>query len=205
MRQTTRYTGALVVSGSVTFSLFMLMSGLVAQDDLHLDPIKPPKIPNVIQMDKEVEPKPKGPTTVEPIPPVTVPPTYEPPLTGDQENNIFIPKQPELSPPTSTSDVDYSFVSEGEMTLLASTRPNYPISAQEKGIEGYCEISLTVNADGTVDPTSIRFVDGDPGKVFFKASRKAALKFRYQPRVRQGVALTVENVVYRFWFKLPKE
>ena len=60
----------------------------------------------------------------------------------------------------------------------------YPRRAQARGISGHCTVEYTVTASGaTRDPVVI---DCQPPGVFEEASLRAALKFKYRPRVVDG-------------------
>jgi protein TonB len=91
--------------------------------------------------------------------------------------------------------------SDGEYLPIVKVQPMYPNRAASRGIEGYCIVQYTVTTTGTTrDPV----VTDCPNKVFARASMKAALKFKYKPRVVDGVAVEVPGVRNKFTFQLDK-
>ena len=72
----------------------------------------------------------------------------------------------------------------------------YPRRANSRGIEGYCTVEYTVTKTGSIkDPVP---VDCQPKGYFERASVRAALKFKYKPRVIDGDAIDVLGVQNRF-------
>ena len=89
-------------------------------------------------------------------------------------------------------------VSDGEYLPIVKIAPAYPISALNRGIEGYCTVEYTVTAAGTVKDVVV--IDADPKGVFDKVSIEAALKFKYKPRVVNGEPIAVAGVrnIFRY-------
>ncbi len=74
----------------------------------------------------------------------------------------------------------------------------YPPLAQESGLEGDVVLKLTVAADGTVADAE---VVQEAGHGFDEAARQAALKFRFDPAMRDGQP-TSARILYRYSFTL---
>jgi len=90
--------------------------------------------------------------------------------------------------------------SDGEYLPIVKVAAVYPRRAQTRGITGYCIVEYTVTTSGaTRDPVA---VDCQPAGVFDRASVKAALKFKYKPRVIDGEAVEVAGVRNRFIYEL---
>ena len=105
-----------------------------------------------------------------------------------------------------TAQVDVSIESsgmssgDGEYLPIVKVAPIYPRRAQTRGITGYCIVEYTVTASGAIrDPKA---VDCQPAGVFDAASVKAATKFKYKPRVVDGVAIEVGGVQNKFTYEL---
>ena len=92
--------------------------------------------------------------------------------------------------------------------------PKYPREMWQRRIEGSVDVEFTVNEDGftenahvikvvTSDPdgTKKALASGDENESFAVAALAAVKKFRYAPRVENGVAVPVENVKWRVVFK----
>jgi protein TonB len=91
-------------------------------------------------------------------------------------------------------------VSDGEMLPLVNIQPTYPTRAAQRGIEGWAQVAFTVTDVGGVRDVVV--VDAEPRGMFDQASIRAAERFRFQPRVVNGVAVEVPNVQYVFRFRL---
>ena len=68
---------------------------------------------------------------------------------------------------------------------LTKQRPIYPQAMPLNGIEGFCIVSYTVTAVGTIEQHPFP-VECDPIGLFEGASVDAALAFTYRPRVVGG-------------------
>ena len=81
---------------------------------------------------------------------------------------------------------------------LVRVNPDYPRRALERGIEGWVHVRFTITAAGTVKDLVV--VDAEPKGVFDEAASKAVLRWRYNPRVENGVAVerVGEQTLIRF-------
>lgn len=81
---------------------------------------------------------------------------------------------------------------------LVRVNPEYPRRALERGIEGWVHVRFTITAAGTVKDLVV--VDSEPKGVFDEAASKAVLRWRYNPRVENGVAVerVGEQTLIRF-------
>jgi len=91
---------------------------------------------------------------------------------------------------------------EGMPRLIHEVEPRYPARAAARGIEGWVQVKFTIMADGTVDPFSIEITDADPWGMFNSAAIRAIEKFRYEPRVVDGVAVEMSNFQHVVRFEL---
>lgn len=82
---------------------------------------------------------------------------------------------------------------------IAKQAPTYPQRALDKGIEGECTVTYTVNAQGWVEQPE---VVGACHPLFIRPSLAAAQSFRYQPRVIEGRAVAVPNVKNTFTYRI---
>ncbi|MEO0573995.1 MAG: TonB family protein [Pseudomonadota bacterium] len=91
-------------------------------------------------------------------------------------------------------------VDENEYLPLARVAPDYPRSALRDGIQGYVDFSFTVDTRGR--PTDIQIVGGENVRVFAESAKRALRRFKYKPRVVDGVAVDVPNVETRIRFAI---
>lgn len=91
------------------------------------------------------------------------------------------------------------FSADGEYLPIVKVAPIYPRSAQTRGLEGYCIVRYVVTTVGSVRDPEV--VDCS-SRIFERASMRAALKFKYKPRVIDGEAVEVKGVLNRFTYEL---
>ena len=76
---------------------------------------------------------------------------------------------------------------EGDSIPLVVIRPMYPREAQMKGLEGWVQVEFTITATGTVK--NPRVTQAQPPRVFNREAIRAVLKFKFKPRIVNGVAV----------------
>ena len=77
--------------------------------------------------------------------------------------------------------------SDRDVIPLVRISPDYPQRALSRGIQGWVQVQFTITAAGTVkDP---KVVDADPKNIFDDAALRAIARWRYNPKVQEGVAV----------------
>ncbi|HUF73911.1 MAG TPA: TonB family protein [Gammaproteobacteria bacterium] len=89
--------------------------------------------------------------------------------------------------------------SDGEYLPIVKVAPVYPMRALQRRLEGYVIVEFVVTASGSVRDIVV-VESSEP--VFEQAAIDAAMKFRYKPRVVDGVPIEVAGVQNRITFKL---
>jgi protein TonB len=74
---------------------------------------------------------------------------------------------------------------EGDIIPVVVIRPQYPREAALSGIEGWVKVEFTITESGTV--RNPRVVDARPPRVFNREAIRAILKWKFKPRVIDGV------------------
>ena len=120
-----------------------------------------------------------------------------------------------ISKPKAQKMTGGSFFRDGEYIPLFKVTPIYPRRAQERGTQGYALVRFTITDSGTVeDVVPVEGMCGDPQNpetefrpctMFNSASARAALKLKYKPKVVDGKATSVEDVLHRFTFVLAED
>jgi len=83
---------------------------------------------------------------------------------------------------------------------LVRVDPEYPERARQQGLGGYVIVEFTVSPAGTVkDP---RVIEAEPRLVFEESVLRAVRRWRYNPKVENGVAVA-RLVQTRLTFKPP--
>lgn len=86
------------------------------------------------------------------------------------------------------------------MQLVSGTGPVYPPAAKAQGIEGVVVVRYGVSLDGRV--VDARVDRAQPEGVFESAALAAVRSWRYNPALKNGEPVAVENVVSTLRFEL---
>ena len=183
----------------VAAGLFFIMQYLIASADPQIDDKKRTKLADIHMPEREIDTNLKEQKPDKVDDPEEPPPDMDTPdLDMDMDIDVI-----NIAP---TAQVDLAINStgmstgDGEYLPIVKVAPIYPRRAQSRGISGYCIVEYTVMASGAIrDPVA---VDCQPSGVFEKASVKASLKFKYKPRVVDGVAIEVGGVQNKFTYEL---
>lgn len=198
-----RWLISVVMAAGITLALFYFMQFLIATGDQFDERISVVKMVDATMPDITLEvieeiDKP------EPIEDVN---QEEPDL---QEKQINLSDGPSLNIQRATIDIDTGLqfgqatisATDGDFLPLVAIAPQYPTRAAQRGIEGWCLVSFTVDALGNVDDDTITVVDAEPPNIFNRASTRAAARFKFQPRVKNGQGVPVPGVQYLFRYQL---
>lgn len=187
---------AAILAVGVTFGLFIFMYKLISSGDSinqDLEAITgirfgPVDIPDELQTRERKKPKP-------PPPPKEPPP---PPKMQVQQQEV-VQNMPQIDVPNidnpmvggegiylgSFSQIDKT--EEGDVIPIVRINPMYPRDAQIRGLEGWVKLEFTITEVGTVkDP---KVIEADPPRVFNREALRAILKWKFKPRVVDGVAV----------------
>ncbi|GHF16889.1 protein TonB [Kordiimonas sediminis] len=200
----TRFIAAIAAAAGVTFGLFMVMQQLVTFEDVSLAEPKQFRFVDVVQ-DIQDQPPQRMERKVEKPPEVEAPPpeldTPDVEIADPNAMNLSVSRA-NVNSGVDMGGIDLGPSQDGDYLPLVRVQPQYPRRAQERGVEGYVIVELTVNEDGTVPPESIIIIEAEPKGYFERAARKAAEKFKYKPKVINGKGVPVTGVKYRFTFDL---
>lgn len=196
-----RYIFSIVVGSVITLSLIFVMHLLIehAEDAVtkertkhQLDFVRVRRNETLNTEDFTPEKPPKPPETPPEVPP--------------QDMDSVDPSAPTVNvpPPTVESSVEVGGpggmnVAEGDYLPIVRVAPVYPARALSRGIEGYVDMGFTVTTTGTVKDPVVLF---STSSLFDRAAERAVLKFKYKPRVVDGVPVDVPNVKTRITFKI---
>tara|TARA_B100001167_G_scaffold44270_1_gene25383 strand:+ start:1614 stop:2204 length:591 start_codon:yes stop_codon:yes gene_type:complete len=191
------------IAAGVTLGLFFFMSVLIATGETLSERVSVVKVVDATMPDIELEvieeiDKP------EPIEELT---EEQPEL---QEKQINLDSGPSLNIERATIDIDTGLqltnasinATDGDYLPLVAIAPQYPTRAAQRGIEGWCLVSFTVNGLGSVVEETITVVDAEPPQIFNRSSVRAAARFKFQPRVEDGIGVEVAGVQYLFRYQL---
>lgn len=196
-----RYVFSIVTGVVVTLSLLFVMHLLIEYGESavtkerarhQLDFVRVRRNEQVNTEDFTPEKPPKPPET----PPETPPQDMD--NIDPDAPSINVP-QPEVSADTDIGGPGSMNIAEGDYLPIVRVAPVYPARALSRGLEGHVDLSFTVTTAGTVrDPVVIY----STSSLFERAATRAVLKFKYKPRVVDGVPVDVPNVKTRITFKI---
>ena len=87
-----------------------------------------------------------------------------------------------------------------ELIPIVRIAPQFPRKAFMSSISGWVKVKMMVNARGSVDDAVV--VDARPRHVFDREATRAALKFKFKPRIVDGVPVKAE-ATQTFEFEYP--
>lgn len=200
---------AAMVAVGITCGLFLLMYKLISMGSdqrteldaisgIHFGPVEIPD--EVIEKSRRKPPRPKPPgeppppprlqvsrmdQAVQEIPDMDIPP-IEIPLTSGA--GMFIGNFEQVGK-----------TAEGDVIPIVRINPIYPREAALKGQEGWVRIEFTITETGTVKSPEV--IDAMPPRIFNREAIRAILKWKFKPRVVDGVAVE-RRAVQTIDFKL---
>ena len=198
-----RWALSAAMAVGITAGLFYFMQFLIATGERFSDPVEVIRIVDATMPDIELDvvEEIERPEPIEEVvqEDVDIP---EKQISLDSGPSIAISRQDidigdglDLTPATiSNTDGDY--------LPLVAIAPQYPTRAAQRGIEGWCLVSFTVDGLGNVVEDSIVVVDAEPPNIFDRSSVRAAARFKFQPRVVDGQGVEVPGVQYVFRYEL---
>ena len=196
-----RYAFSIVTGVVVTLSLLFVMHLLIEYGESAVTKERVKHQLDFVRVKRNENLNTEDFTPEKPPPPPEVPPDVPP-----QEIDNIDPNAPSINvaPPSVAANTDIGGpsamnVAEGDYLPIVRVAPVYPARALSRGLEGYVDLRFTVTSAGTVaDPV----VDFSTSSLFERAAIRAVLKFKYKPRVKDGVAIDVPNVKTRITFKI---
>ncbi|EJN8558002.1 energy transducer TonB [Vibrio alginolyticus] len=80
--------------------------------------------------------------------------------------------------------------------------PRYPSKALKRRVEGYVIMRFTIDATGR--PKDIEVIEAEPERMFEREAIRALKKWKYQPKVEDGVSIEQFGQTAKVEFKLAK-
>ena len=196
-----RYVFSIVVGSFITLTLIFVMHLLIehAEDaisnererhQLDFVRIKRNETLNTEELTPEKPPKPPE------VPPEVPPQDLD--VVDPNAPTIKIPA-PEVSANVDIGGPGGMNIAEGDYLPIVRVAPIYPARALSRGVEGYVDMSFTVTTAGAVKDPIVIF---STSSLFERAATRAVLKFKYKPRVVDGVPVEVPGVKTRISFQI---
>lgn len=210
-----RFSLSLGVGIFITVLLFYIMQSLIQSGKSVLNEASVTTIVDFVRLKQEQVLETKKRKPKKPPPPDEPPPDIRPQLSSVNVNKAaFSMARVEVSVDIDVGGGGFG-ISDGEYLPIVKVQPIYPRRALSRGMSGWVIVEFTVTAQGTVrGPFVVRncaavanlrnpedCID-HPGSIFDSAALKAALKFKYKPKVIDGVAVDTAGVLNKISFEL---
>ena len=92
--------------------------------------------------------------------------------------------------------------SDTEEIPLVRVNPIYPERAQQRGIEGWVDVTFTITASGAVKDAVVTAYH--PNRIFNRAALRAIRKWKYSPKIQDGAPVDRPGEIVRLVFEMPK-
>jgi protein TonB len=190
-------------AAAVTFALFWVMQALIGVAGEMLEE-KPSLVVDFVRLKRDTEPETKKREIPDRKPPEQPPPppqmNFSQNLNPDDGVGVIIP---DVDAGLELAATDLSAGgSDRDVVPLVRVEPQYPMSAKQRGVEGWVELRFTITAAGTV--ADIVVTASVPGTVFNKSAVQAVSKWKYNPKIENGTAVDRPGVRQRIKFELPR-
>lgn len=196
-----RYAFSIVIGTLVTLSLLFVMHLLILYGE---DAVQKERTKHNLEF---VRVKRNESLNTEDFTPEKPPkPPETPPETPPQDMDNVDPNTPTINIAAPAVDTNMDIggpggmnIAEGDYLPIVRVAPVYPARALSRGLEGHVDLSFTVTQTGTVIDPIVVF---STSSLFERAATRAVLKFKYKPRVVDGVPVDVPGVKTRITFKI---
>jgi protein TonB len=203
IRSGARYVIAGSLALTMTFLLFLGMQALIAGgNDVMTEPAKG-NVLDFIRLKQEEavvkkERKPQKPAKPKEPPPQMTPPQMQ--QANPNANAVKSSFAADIQEGSGLSGGLSLDSGDGDYLPIVKVAAVYPRRAQSRGIEGFVIVEFVVTKTGAVSQAIV--VKAEPEGVFDRAALDAVAKFKYKPRVVDGVAMEVAGVQNRITFEI---
>jgi protein TonB len=196
-----RYAFSIVIGTVVTLSLLFVMHLLILYGE---DAVSKERVRHNLEF---VRVKRNEALNTEDFTPEKPPkPPETPPETPPQDMDNVDPNAPTINIAAPSVDTNMDIggpggmnIAEGDYLPIVRVAPVYPARALSRGLEGHVDLSFTVTQTGTVIDPLVVF---STSSLFERAATRAVLKFKYKPRVVDGIPVDVPGVKTRITFRI---
>lgn len=202
----------LLISASVTFGLFALMTKLIANA---VHPLE--EKPIIIAIEAVMPEKDSKIRTIDPL--ITPPPPPQPQYCDVPqfcEASKMRPFEVNNTKPNTDStapliiefsgpdaDIFPNFtLSFGLLNPIIRVDPVYPAQAARDGREGWVRLSFTITETGDVE--DVKVIDSQPRHIFDNAAQRALKKWKFRPGIRDGRVAKLFNNQVQLNFSLDR-
>lgn len=195
-----RMLGALVAGASCALALGWFMEYLIRTSDLVLEDSSRIQMLDFVRVKREeaVERKDRTPPKPQLQDTPDVPPMPNESL--DATSQLSVSAMPaEAGIDLNRGGIGFG-AGEGDYLPIVKVAPIFPRRALLEGIFGECLVEYTVTTAGTTRDVRV-ITEECTSTLFYKPSIEAAKRFKYKPRVIDGVPVEVKGVLNMFYYR----
>ena len=193
-------TSTAVIGGAaMTFAAFAFMQYLISGEQRA--PVKPGGDIIVEIFQAPEDSKVRHIQKIQPPPPIPKVPQKAPPLDTSADPVLAISDFTPITIDDFGGDINNTINRPtGDATPIVRINPKYPSTAARDGIEGWVQLSFSISPTGEViDPVVI---NAEPKRTFDREAIRAIKRWKYRPKVIEGVAQLQTGQTVQLDFKL---
>ncbi|MBE3672169.1 MULTISPECIES: energy transducer TonB [Pseudoalteromonas] len=193
-------TSTAVIGGAaMTFAAFAFMQYLISGEQRA--PVKPGGDIIVEIFQAPEDSKVRHIQKIQPPPPMPKVPQKAPPLDTSADPVLAISDFTPVTIDDFGGDINNTINRPtGDATPIVRINPKYPTTAARDGIEGWVQLSFSISPTGEViDPVVI---NAEPKRTFDREAIRAIKRWKYRPKVIEGVAQLQTGQTVQLDFKL---
>ena len=193
-------TSTAVIGGAaMTFAAFAFMQYLISGEQRA--PVKPGGDIIVEIFQAPEDSKVRHIQKIQPPPPMPKVPQKAPPLDTSADPVLAISDFTPVTIDDFGGDINNTINRPtGDATPIVRINPKYPTTAARDGIEGWVQLSFSISPNGEViDPVVI---NAEPKRTFDREAIRAIKRWKYRPKVIEGVAQLQTGQTVQLDFKL---
>jgi len=193
-------TAAIIGGGVMTFAAFAFMQYLISAEQRADVKTGPDITVEIYEVPKDSKVQVKQ--TLPPPPTAKMPPKTPPRPAIDNPDTVVVA---DLTPTMTFDNIGDTLSKSinqptGDATPIVRINPKYPPVAARDGIEGWVQISFSISPTGEVINPVI--IDAEPKRVFDREAIRAIKRWKYRPKVVEGVAQLQANQSVQLDFKI---
>lgn len=210
----TRISLSMLLGILVTVALFYLMQALIAGGRSAMTKNESIRLVDFVRVKQQMQAQTKEMHPKKPPPPEKAPPPATPKFNVAVNKAAYSMQAPDLKVDAGIKGNGFG-ISDGEYLPIVKVQPMYPQRALSRGLSGWVIVQFTVTSQGTVKnptvvsncawikgPRSTGECQDNPNSIFDSAAVRAALKFKYKPRVIDGQPVDTAGVENKITFEL---
>ncbi len=195
----TRIAAAVSFGTGITFGLLFIMQLLISTGEQAMTETENFRLGDFVRVERTEVVEVKKEKPEKPPEPEQMPEMPTPDMLNNFDNSMAVSvSAPQIRTGMNIGGVGFG-ISDGEYLPIVKVAPVYPARALNRGLEGYVIVEFTVTRQGTVRDVG---VVESTSTLFERAAMESALKFKYKPRVIDGVAVEVPGVRNKITFEI---